>query len=255
MLEKFYFTQYSLQAFENCPLKFKKRYMENIRLTEPQDEEVRKQVQAGRDFHLLAHRYFSGICAGDMDFVETKLDLWFKNLKNSFVLEAGVLYLPEHKLRMTAGKFKLEANYDLIVEKDGNLTIWDWKTGHIQKSNGKESKSKRLKSSLQTVVYMYVMGEIGFLVKERGIKRENIRMCYWQPEPPEIVTEIRYSEELHKAYGDTLTGLVEDILHYDYSSFDKMLYSRHCKYCEFNRFCNGKEVDYTAVYGEEDEEA
>lgn len=250
----FLFTQHSLSTFENCPLKFKKRYLENLKWESFPDENIKRSLEMGNDFHLLAYRYFLGIKEG-LDNLEEKneeLDRWLKSLKGRFEIEPGFSYLPEYKLRMADSVLKLEANYDLIIIKGDVIEIWDWKT-HSQKPGIKGvGKKKNFKDSLQTLVYMFVLKEQSRLVTGKDTACENISMYYWQPDLPNILEEIRYDENRHESARSSIEARIQKINGYDYSLFDKTLFEKHCRYCEFNWFCNNERIDFKAIEEDED---
>jgi len=99
--EHFLFTQFSLNTFLNCPLKFKKRYIENIKWENVPSLEIRKRIDMGNYFHLLANRYFEGILLEESELINEfeELKVWLSNLKNCIKIEEDFLYLPEYKLR------------------------------------------------------------------------------------------------------------------------------------------------------------
>lgn len=249
----FLFTQQSLATFDHCPLKFKKRYLENLKWNSFPDESVKRRLERGNDFHLIACRYFMGIDTGLNEFAEefAELNEWEKSLKFSFEKRPDALYLPEYKLRMAAGELKLEANFDLLVVREDSVEIWDWKT-RSQGENKKAIDGKRLKESLQTMVYMFVLKEQSLLICGKEVECERFSMHYWQPEPAGIITELQYSNSLHQRYRETLSQKIRNITEYDYSGFDKEDYKKHCKYCEFNWFCNNERVDFKAMEEEDD---
>ena len=245
---QFCYTQQSLTAFENCPLKFKKRYMEGLWWDSLPDEAAKASVERGNSFHLLARRYFSGIPLGlnenSKDF--ELLDRWVRSLESYFTLRPEAVYLPEHTLRAELDGFVLEANYDLLILEEGQLKIWDWKTrgamgesGTGTNEKGLANTKKRLEKSLQTIVYMYVLREQAAALTGGQAKDTPIVMKYWQPDPPHILADIRYDAGIHESFRSHLRQLLKKICEYDYSAFDKSVYSKHCKYCEFNWYCNG----------------
>ena len=244
----FLFTQHSLVTFDNCPLKFKKRYMENLKWDSFPEEATKKRLEMGNDFHLLALRYFLGIDSVLDEEKEEYDELinWIKNLEDKFPRREGVEYLPEYKLRMNSPSLKLEANFDLLLIKDGRVQIWDWKTHSESTKRGKPS-SKRLMNSMQTIVYLFMLKEQSHLVFGEALHTVDISMHYWQPAPPEIVAEIRYTEEMHENFRALLETKIRNIYAYDYSLFDKELFKSHCKFCEFNWFCNNEKVDFKAM--------
>lgn len=253
--EYFLFTQQSLATFDKCPLKFKKRYLENLKWDNFPDEEIKKRLEMGNNFHLLAYRHFLGIDTGLSERTEgfKELNSWLKSLQSKFTKDENRKYLPEYKLRMAKGVLRLEANFDLLIIAEDTIEIWDWKThGKENKQENKVVKRNKYKNSLQSMVYLFVLKEQVERITEKQIKCENISMHYWQPDPPEVLTDIRYSDEMHNTYREILRNKIRGILEYDYSKFEKALYEKSCKYCEFNWFCNNEKVDFNAIEEDED---
>jgi hypothetical protein len=240
--KQFYYTQQSLNAFENCPLKFKKRYMEGLKWDAMPDKESREALENGRKFHLLAQRYFMGLDTGFTERVggyET-LYKWFNNLEKFFVINKAAAYYPEYTLRTNSDGLQLEANFDLVVVQNGSVTIWDWKTHGTNAGNNYSKNMDKIQNSFQTMVYMFTMSEKydGLIGKETDIK--NLAMKYWQPDPPQIITIINYDDLIHARFKASLKNTIKSINDFNFSAFDKTLYSKHCRYCEFNWYCNRK---------------
>ncbi|KNY26637.1 PD-(D/E)XK nuclease family protein [Pseudobacteroides cellulosolvens] len=248
--EGFLFTQQSLSTFSNCPLKFRKRYIENLKWNSYPDEDVKKRLDMGNDFHLIAHRYFLGI--NDEWIEDEELNRWVQNLKSSFPINKDNIYLPEYKIRMADTVIRLEANYDLIMVKDGEIEIWDWKTHSIKSEHAKAKKRASFLNKLQTIVYMFVLKEQSRLINGSNTQCHQISMNYWQPDPPGIIEKIVYSEERHRLFKEEIESRILKIMDYDYIEFDKANYTEHCKICEFNWFCNNQKVDFKALEEDED---
>lgn len=253
LTDNFIFTQHSLGTFEKCPLKFKLRYIDGIRWNTSLAADIKNRIETGRDFHILARRYFMGIETG-IDNISDKapeLARWMKALQQSFKLLPSLRYLPEYKLRSCNGHLRVEANFDLLIVGDHSVEIWDWKTSMVR-SGKKKLELQKLHESLQTLVYLFVLKERLDRVidgKKEGI---TISMRYWQPEPAGIVASIDYSGLLHERFRLALDSKITRVMNYDYRQFDKKLYSKHCRYCEFNWICNKENVDYEAVMEEID---
>ena len=81
------------------------------------------------------------------------------------------------------------------------------------------------------------------IILGKTIECSNIKMYYWQPEPPKILAEIQYSEDLHKKFRTKIIENIKIIQNYDFANFDKDKYRIQCKYCEFNWFCNNEKID------------
>lgn len=240
----FLYTQHSLATFDSCPLKFRKRYLENLKWDSFPDERIKRSLERGRMFHLLAQRYFMGIDKEPEESFKEYPELyhWLAELRKGFKMLPEYRYLPEYKLRMCSGIFKLEANFDLLIADNCRIEIWDWKT-HGNDGKNSAKAAKRLMNSLQTMVYMFVLKEQSRLITGREIECENIAMNYWQPDPPGIVARINYSKSLHESFKSSLEKKIRKILEYDYTSFDKNLYVKSCPYCEFNWLCNNEKTD------------
>lgn len=249
----FLFTQHSLATFQNCPLKFKKRYLESLRWDSSPDESVQSSLEKGRLFHLLAQRYFLGIDCAPVDYHSDweEVKRWLGALKDTFKLRPNITYLPEYKLRMSRGILKLEANFDLLIVEGDHVEIWDWKT-HGNVRRGRQAEEKKLKEALQTMVYMFVLGELYPIVTGKEPDINKITMCYWQPEPAGIIAKIEYSSSLHEKFRRKLEFRINEILDYDYSNFHKEQYTKHCPFCEFNWFCNNEKVDFSITDENED---
>lgn len=236
-IKDFYHTRQSLEAFESCPLKFYKRYFEGLRWDKLLDAKDKAVIERGNDFHMLARRYFLGIDCGleEGNKDHAMLSGWLKNLKTAFTLRDDARYLPELKLRFENEYMRLEANFDLVIQYDDKLEIWDWKT-HASDTAAMTSKRERLEKSLQTMVYMYTSKERSSAVFGREYDYNDIHMYYWQPEPSEVIASISYSKQLHERYGNKIGQIVNSMEVFDRKAFDSSLYHRHCKYCEFNGY-------------------
>lgn len=240
--EYFLFTQYSLNTFDTCPLRFKRRYVDNLRWKDTVDEDEKKRLEMGNHFHLLARRYFMGIDCGleeEADEYDT-LNSWLRALKKDFKLQPGVRYLPEYRLRMMDKTLRLEANFDLIIVDEKGIQIWDWKTHGGKTLNIRGRAAKKFENSLQTMVYLYVLKEQSELVVGKEIECERISMHYWQPDSSGVLAEMKYSRQLHRKFEGIISQKIKTILEYDYSSFNYLNYVKHCKKCEFKWLCTNE---------------
>ena len=237
---QFCYTQQSLDTFVKCPLKFKKRYIEGLRWDSMPGEEAITLLERGNSFHLLACRYFSGIPYGIYDTTKDSelLSKWVRNLESCFEKRPEAVYLPEYRLRTQLKGFRLEANFDLITIQEGKVTVWDWKT-HTTKANDTDAASfkKKLEKSLQTMVYLYVLGEQSSISGLTISADTPVSMKYWQPDPPRTIAEINHDSTTHESFRNHLSNLLEKVSDYNYAEFDKALYNKHCRYCEFNWYC------------------
>lgn len=241
-LNYFYYSQNSLNTFNKCPLKFKLKYFDGMSWRNDSDEDVEyyEGMKIGLDFHLICERYFSKIPLGNKN-CNKDIDIWTERLLQLMSIEEQNLYLPEYEIKMIKDHVKLQAKYDLIVIKPSNeVEIWDWKT------ENRKLSQKELENRFQTIVYMYTLGEKISEILDREIKLDKIKMIYWQPQYPEHIITISYSEDKHKKNRDILYELIENINQYDFvRDFNRSLYIKQCKFCEFNCFCNDKNLNLT----------
>jgi len=183
----FYFTQNSLSTFKNCPFKFKKKYIDNIKWEDEADSDFLEHVTFGTDFHKIAERYFMGISVYEESFLDNEI-LYnsFMNLKDYFPLNSKFKYYPEYSLRYSDDLVRLQANIDLIIEKENEIEIFDWKT------NAKND-AKKYEDSLQTKIYMLALKKCCKAIFGKDFS--NIRMVYFSPERKEEIVSITYSDE------------------------------------------------------------
>jgi len=135
------------------------------------------------------------------------------------------IYLPEYEIKMRKDNIRIQAKYDLIIIKPNNIIeIWDWKTEN-RKLDYKEASTR-----MQTIVYMYILGERSLEIFDKDIPFENISMKFWQPQYKEDIISINYSETIHRSNEKNIKELILRLDNYD---FNIELYRRQCKYCDF----------------------
>ncbi len=242
--ENFIFTQQSLRTFKDCPLKFRKKYIENIRWSNSYDAKSVKRIENGKNFHILAYRYFSSINDSE-EFLKNEDPIllhWLSRLKESFPLNSKVIYLPEYKAYTSDSNLRLEATFDLLSFQSDRVEIWDWKTHEAKHFAGK--KTNQYSDSLQTKVYLFILKECMDYIYH-GFAG-SISMNYWQPEIPHILGKIDYNDTMHKEFGEQLKEMACQIKEYKYSELDRAE-KKHCSVCEFNMLCHNENIDFTDI--------
>ncbi|MBC2581057.1 PD-(D/E)XK nuclease family protein [Clostridium sp. DJ247] len=240
-LKYFYYSQNSLNTFYKCPLKFKLKYIDNMswRNDSPMDRGYNEGIKLGLDFHLMCERYFSDIPLGNC--VDNSVILnWVKALKDRFILQKDYIYLPEYEIKMKKKSIRLQAKYDLIIiTPEGRVEIWDWKT------ENRKLSLKEMEQRFQTMVYMYVLKEEIKNLFNIDIIAENIKMFFWQPLYADDIIAISYSGEKHTANEIGIEMIIKTIDNYNFlKDFNKTLYYKNCRFCEFNYFCNNETVNF-----------
>lgn len=243
-LKYFYYSQNSLNTFSKCPLKFKLKYMEDIawRNDSPLDLEFYNSIKTGLDFHLICERYFSNIPIG-IECCSEEVIKWTEALKRKMLINKNYLYFPEYEIKMVKDHIRLQAKYDLVIIKpDGGIEIWDWKT------ENRKLTQMEMEKRVQTIVYMYVIMERAKDIFGIDVKAEDIKMTFWQPHYEHQELTVCYSRDIHMKNEEYIEKLIRNIKDYNFEEdFNKELYSKQCKFCEFNYFCNNEKVNFSII--------
>ena len=245
-LKKLFLSQSSLEIFNNCRMKFKKRYIDGLywKNTTSDSEEAMK-TEKGRLFHLLAYRYLLGLDCGldetDEDYKE--LDSWMIKLKNFIGPSQGSSFYPEYELKLSDDILKIQAKYDLIsIGDNGKVVIYDWK---VQE---KSLNRNRVENAYQTIIYRYLLARLGEIINGERIKPENISMVYWQPTHPSNAVCINYSQEMYEKDGGFLKSEINKIMTCDFESSNlKTMDQKVCRYCEYCAICNDVNPDINSI--------
>lgn len=238
-LKNFIFSQNSINTYKSCPLKFKYKYIDKInwRKDDIGSREYYESLQVGSEFHLICERYFSNIPLGINEETNPKFIKWIEKIKKllPMTLEDESIYLPEYEIRYNLNGYIITAKYDLIVIKNNKIEIWDWKT------ENRKVDYKNAQNRIQTIVYMYLAKEVIPNLYNIDMKFEDLAMKYYQPEFEDEPISILYSEEIHNSYKDRINQyikMIKDVKSYNIKN------ENHCKFCEFNKLCNGQDVKY-----------
>ena len=237
-LNKLYFSQQALNTYNTCPLKFRLRYIDGLYWARTwTTEEEKHSLEKGRQFHLLAHRYYSDIDSTVPHGSKYADDLqqWLGELKNDYPTVKENSYYPEFTLRLNHNGMKLQAKYDLIVRSpDNRLTVYDWKT------DAKPLQKTRLLTGMQTMIYLFLLNKIGLgLLTGEKLPPENIKMIYWNPLFPKKSIEINYSAFKHTKFAKQVIDLITAILNSNYEDFLPTQEKNHCGRCEYSPICHG----------------
>ncbi|BDG59119.1 PD-(D/E)XK nuclease family protein [Caldinitratiruptor microaerophilus] len=238
-------SQSALADFAECPLRFRYRYLDGVRLPEATAPEVRTRVERGRAFHLLAHRHFAGLEPVVPPGVPHAAELaeWVRALHRFCSPRPDRTYLPEFELGLRAPDLPLAARYDLLVlEPDGRRTIYDWKTSPLPPSG-------RLAASLQTRVYRLVLALAG--PPYAPAAPEDIRMVYWYPGDPDQPAVLSYSAELLAEDAAVVGELVRRLRDTPAAAMAATDDDSVCRHCTYRPLCFGAAREEVA----EEEEA
>ena len=242
-LNNFIYSQNSINTYKSCPLKFKYKYIDKInwRQDDIGSREYYESLVVGSEFHLLCERYFSNIPLGINENTNPKFIKWIEKIKKLLPMcseSRHMIYLPEYEIRYSIDGNVITAKYDLIIIKDNAIEIWDWKT------ENKKVDYKNAQNRIQTIVYMLLAKEVIPKLYNIDVDFKNISMKYYQPEFEDEPITISYSEEIHNSYKNRIIDYINMMKESKYLTSKN---TNHCKYCEFNKLCNGQDVNYSIL--------
>lgn len=243
-LKNFKFSQNSINTYKSCPLKFKYKYIDKInwKYDDIEHREYYESLKSGTDFHLLCERYFSNIPLGINENTNKDFIKWIEKVKSKVEIKKEHKYLTEYEVRLNLNGDTIQAKYDLIIIKEDSIEIWDWKT------ESRKLNNKNMENKLQTIVYMFLAKEVVTELMDKNISCDNITMNYYQTQFNDEPILIKYNNEKHKLNKDKITSYIKTIKNTKFTNNDKgceyevSRNKNHCKYCEFNKLCNGEEI-------------
>ncbi|MDR0879481.1 MAG: PD-(D/E)XK nuclease family protein [Clostridioides sp.] len=250
MKDKFIYSQNSINTYKSCPQKFKYKYVDKVNWMKDdvENREYYEGLDTGVDFHLLCERYFRGLS------IETDLSenpngeiflKWLDKVKLVISIEGEKTYYPEYGVELRIDGKKIQAKYDLLIVGKDSIEIWDWKT------ENRKLNYKNIENRMQTIVYLYLVGEAVLKIFENGVGFDKISMNYFQPGFDEGIISINYSEEKHRKNGEILKDYMKSIENSDFKLGFIPRNKKHCKFCEFDKVCN-RAIEDTGVEGAKD---
>ncbi|MTI95829.1 MAG: PD-(D/E)XK nuclease family protein [Firmicutes bacterium] len=236
-LENMYFSQAALNAWFNCPLKFRRRYVDGLYWPQVAESDP---LERGRKFHLLAQSYYATgstyVPPGDRERFRPLVEALTQFLPRT----EDRKFLPEYELRMNDDGLKLLAKYDLLVVDEQTVTIYDWKT---------DSKPLRpaIADSPQTRLYLFLLCS---LPRYFNLVPEAASMVYWNPIFPEQTLEVKYNQSKFVADRQWLQDTIGQIR--KTQSF--VAAEQKCRWCEYRPLCHGESLETTEAEEEQFEE-
>lgn len=257
ILDRFDFSQSSLQDFVDCRRRFQLRYIQRIAWPAVQAEPAReneRHIQRGERFHRLAQQLLVGVPEKSLNRMaeadeDENLLRWWSNFQESIPPALQGERFVEVTLSAPVGRYRLVAKYDLIMlGPDGKVLIYDWKTG-IRKPG-----RARLSERLQTRVYPYLLVQAGAVLNGgRAIRPEQVEMVYWFAEQDQPEERFEYDPARFAEDDRYLTGLLEQIGTLPPDEFPMAESEKACPYCVYRSLCRrgGKAGDLEGL-SEED---
>lgn len=234
-----FYSQSALGTYQNCPLKFRYRYLDGLYwpgtwALEPQGK---RNLERGSLFHLLAQRYYTGgeaNIAGQLG--DDDITLWLQRLIEFRPFDQENYFSPEQELRVCRQGLRLVAKYDLLMQlADGRVVIYDWKTGNSP------PKKDYWQNHLQTMVYRYMLCAAGDACLPYGkVEPDELSMIYWDPQYPASYVPLAYSRQQFASDEEFLRGLIGEIESKQPEHFLATLDDKRCRHCEYCPICLGE---------------
>ena len=245
-LKDLYFSQSALSIFNNCRRRFRYRYLDGLYWPAEwgMNEEVKNDLKQGKQFHLLAERYYSQTLGETVLSSNQLLQSWVNRLKS--FCSANNVVSAEQELRFQEDNLKLLAKYDLLKYDSSNnkFIIFDWKT------DKKSLYEKDIESSMQSRFYLYLLFEAGYdyFAADYELKKMP-KLIYWNPRYPEQVIQIDYSKDDFKKDKSYFKKLINEILNEeDFPLTDDL---NKCRFCEYRPICRGKKTESKEIVEED----
>lgn len=234
-LTDLYFSQSALSIFKSCKRRFKYRYLDGLYWPAEwgMNEDIKKDLNQGRQFHLLAERYYSKTMGETVLSSQPLLQAWLNRLKK--FSQAENVVSAEQELRYQNDNLKLLAKYDLLKYSKSlkKFIIFDWKT------DKKSLYEKDNENSMQSRFYLYLLLEAGYDYFAAEYELVNMpELVYWNPRYPNQEIRINYTKSQFEKDKDYFQKLINEILKEEKFPLTDNL--NKCKFCEYRPICRGK---------------
>lgn len=240
-LDRFEFSQSSLQDFVDCHRRFQLRYLQRVAWPAVQAEPARENeqyMQRGERFHRLAQQYLLGVPEEKLTRManadeDENLLHWWQNFLECIPRQLNGARKVEVTLEAALARFRLVAKYDLVLLRpEGGAVIYDWKTSIHRPGRA------RLLERLQTRIYPYLLVQAGALFNQgTPFQPEQIEMIYWFAEPGQQEERLSYSRDRFAEDEAYLRELVEQIAGLGSQEFTMAETEKPCGYCVYRSLC------------------
>jgi hypothetical protein len=238
----------SLKDYQNCHRLFGLRHIQHAFWpgTPKQPEEPPAALALGEAFHLLVQVHELGVDVSPMLGALPNPEGRLTQLWHAFLGTAHARPDPQERrwteqtLSYFVAGLPAVVRFDRLVERDGSWTIYDWKTGRVNR--------KGVQADWQTRLYLHALVAAGECLGLGPIAPERARIVYWEVATGEAVP-VAYSQELFEADGrelELLAGFLKQPFDPKdpHSHFPPM--DTHCDRCSYHSLCNRTEADLAA---------
>lgn len=237
-LKELYFSQSALAIFNNCRRRFRYRYLDGLYWPAEwgMNEEIKNDLKQGRQFHLLAERYYSQTLGETALNSNPLLQSWLNRLKKFSAADNVVA--AEQELRFKEENLKLLAKYDLLKydSSEKKIIIYDWKT------DKKSLYQKDIENSMQSRFYLFLLFEAGYDYFAADYELEQMpELIYWNPRYPNQSLQIKYNQADFEVDRNYFQELITEILaEVEFPLTDDL---NKCRFCEYRPICRGEKPE------------
>ncbi len=226
------FSRARLVDFLTCPRRFELRYLRRLVWpAAPLDEKTAVSLQQGQQFHNLLERRFLHLPINIGDHSPT-IRSWYNIFQQNKTMLPNGEYLPELTLTVPIGNHFLTGRFDLLVQKNDHLHLFDWKTGRPR-------NLAALHADWQTRLYLAMIVESGQAITPAPITPENVSMTYWYVNEPNSPHHIRYDAAWHERNWAEIEEIVVDINgRLTTNIWEKTTDSEECRNCPYQIYCS-----------------
>ncbi|MEB3341033.1 PD-(D/E)XK nuclease family protein [Okeania sp.] len=245
-------SQQHLNLLTNCPRKFQYLYLHNLGV--PITSAEQERLNWGSQFHLLMQQKELGLPIESLILENQEMLLCFNNFSQaaSEILSSEtqddiILRQAEHHRSFNFKGYILTAIYDLLIAKNKQAQIFDWKTYRYPKNQ------EKLAQNWQTRLYLYL------LVETSKYLPEAVSMTYWfiQPKSEKLPYKLTfsYNQQAHKKTEQDLQKILDNLTDWlkNYQEkgleFPQVQILDTCYTCQFSSPCQG----FSEVYNREGE--
>ncbi len=238
----FTFSQSNLQDYRDCPYRFYLRYILQTRWPALVVEDALKfeqRGQSGARFHRLVQQWLLGVPEDRLDALATSdpdpdLAQWWENFLEVIPPLLDGERFVEATLATTLAGHRALAKYDLIlVQPDGRLIIYDWKTSQ------KKPRQDWLEDRVQTRLYRFILTNSGGVLTNREmVTPEQIEMRYWFAPNRTAPITLTYDSDQFEQDREYFTDLINEIKDKPADSFFRTADEARCRFCIYRAHCD-----------------
>lgn len=235
--ENFSFSQQNLQDFLTCKYRFLLKYIRRLAWPSIESEPVMLQearMELGQQFHRMVQQYFAGIDENILASTvqDVMLAEWWQSFIALKLIDLEGQKSAEKVLTVPFAEHRMVAKYDLLIENDGNFTIYDWKTSQYLPSR------LTLTKRMQSIIYPFVLHASLSAQKHLHPSGFSIEMIYWFAAHPAKPVHINYPKGQYAEDEEYLSEIINQICSNNEDWFVKTAEEENCKYCRYRSLCD-----------------